>query len=400
MVLESKSVQNAAAGASRSLLARRARGSSPSVRQFVKWMQRDALPFWITKGWDTRRGGFHERFFFDGMADDLVLRRTRVQWRQIYVLAHASELGWCDGLRLAFRGLEHLVEKAWAPDGAPGFVHILQPDGSVAEAKRDAYDHAFAILALTWLAKATGDAQVRALLDLVMGFCENALSDENGFLREAIPDELPRRQNPHMHMLEAMLAAVETLSHPEAALRATRYRRMLEKTFLDRSTGLLLEYYDQDWRPIIEGEASIVEPGHMAEWVWLIRKYERLFGQKSSPLGTHLLGAALRAAEPEYGFLIDEIDSAQQVRLSSRRLWPQTELIKAWLAQAESGVERAEESAETLIEHLLATYLSGPFAGGWYDSYSEAGEISIDTVPASSFYHIFLAAAEADRVLG
>jgi mannose-6-phosphate isomerase len=203
-----------------------------------------------------------------------------------------------------------------------------------------------------------------------------------------------------MHMLEAMLAAVETLSHPEAALRATRYRRMLEKTFLDRSTGLLLEYYDQDWRPIIEGEASIVEPGHMAEWVWLIRKYERLFGQKSSPLGTHLLGAALRAAEPKYGFLIDEIDSAQQVRLSSRRLWPQTELIKAWLAQAESGVERAEESAETLIEHLLATYLSGPFAGGWYDSYSEAGEISIDTVPASSFYHIFLAAAEADRVLG
>lgn len=380
--------------------ARRPRGASASVRQLVTWMKRDALPFWATKGWDARRGGFHERFFFDGMADDLVLRRTRVQWRQIYVLAHASELGWHDGLRLAFRGLENMLEKAWAPDGAPGFVHILQPDGSVAEGKRDAYDHAFALLALSWLARATGDAQVRALLDLVLDFCESKLTDEAGYLREAIPEEFPRRQNPHMHMLEAMMAAVETVSHPEAAMRATRYRKMLEKTFLDRSTGLLLEFFDQDWKPIIEDEASIVEPGHMAEWVWLIRKYERLFGQKASPIGTHLLGAALRAAEPDYGFLIDEIDSLQQVRKASRRLWPQTELIKAWLAQAEIGVERADEAAEKLIDNLMATYLSGPFAGGYYDSYNGTGEISIDTVPASTLYHIFVAAAEADRLLG
>ncbi|KAF0227735.1 MAG: mannose-6-phosphate [Beijerinckiaceae bacterium] len=380
--------------------ARRPRGASASVRQLVTWMKRDALPFWATKGWDARRGGFHERFFFDGMADDLVLRRTRVQWRQIYVLAHASELGWHDGLRLAFRGLENMLEKAWAPDGAPGFVHILQPDGSVAEGKRDAYDHAFALLALSWLARATGDAQVRALLDLVLDFCESKLTDEAGYLREAIPEEFPRRQNPHMHMLEAMMAAVETVSHPEAAMRATRYRKMLEKTFLDRSTGLLLEFFDQDWKPIVEDEASIVEPGHMAEWVWLIRKYERLFGQKASPIGTHLLGAALRAAEPDYGFLIDEIDSLQQVRKASRRLWPQTELIKAWLAQAEIGVERADEAAEKLIDNLMATYLSGPFAGGYYDSYNGTGEISIDTVPASTLYHIFVAAAEADRLLG
>ena len=256
------------------------------------------------------------------------------------------------------------------------------------------------MLALSWLARTTGDAQVRALLDLVLAFCEEKLTDANGYLREAIPDEFPRRQNPHMHMLEAMIAAVETISHPEAAMRATRYRRMLEKTFLDRSTGLLLEYFDANWRPVIEDEASVVEPGHMAEWVWLIRKYERLFGQKASPIGTHLLGAALRAAEPQYGFLIDEIDSLQQVRLGSRRLWPQTELIKAWLAQYETGVDRADEAAETLIEHLSATYLSGPFAGGWYDSYNAAGEISIDTVPASTLYHIFVATAEADRLLG
>lgn len=395
MALEPKTIPQAAAQN-----VRRTRGPSVAARQLINWLKREALPFWSTKGWDARRGGFHERFFFDGAADDLVERRARVQWRQIYVLAHASELGWHDGLRAAFRGLEFMLEKAWAPGGAPGFAHVLAPDGAVTDARRDSYDHAFAILALSWLTKATGDAQVRALLDLVLQYCEAALTGEDGFLFEALPHQLPRRQNPHMHMLEAMLAAIETVSHPQAAIRATRYRRMLETTFLDRQTGLLVEFFDGQWAPIREEGAFVVEPGHLAEWVWLIRRYERLFGQKASPLATHMLGAALRAAEPEYGFLIDEIDSLQQVRLSTRRLWPQTELIKAWLAQAETGVDRAGDAAETLIEHLMATYLSGPFSGGWYDKFDAAGGISVDTVPASSLYHIFAAAAEAERVLG
>lgn len=376
------------------------KGISPSAGRLVGWVKNEALPFWATKGWDAKRGGFHERFFFDGSADDLTLRRTRVQWRQIYALAHASELGWYNGLKQAFRGLEHMLEKAWAPDGKPGFVHILAPDGSVAESKRDSYDHAFAILALSWLSKATGDAQVRALLDLVMGYCESVLTDSNGALLEAQPPELPRRQNPHMHMLEAMLAAVETVQHPEAAARAMRYRRMLEATFIDRESGLLIEFFDDDWQHVVEDGASVVEPGHMAEWAWLVRKSERILGQKTSPLATHLLGASLRAAEPQYGFLIDEIDTAQNVRLASRRLWPQTELIKAWIAQAEIGTDRAEEAADQLIDSLLQTYLSGPFRGGWYDKYDSVGQISIDTVPASTLYHILVAAAEAERVLG
>jgi mannose/cellobiose epimerase-like protein (N-acyl-D-glucosamine 2-epimerase family) len=381
-------------------LPRNRREASAVAQKFSAWVKKDALPFWMTKGWDARRGGFYERCFFDGTPDELSMRRTRVQWRQIYVLAHASELGWCEGQRLAFKGLEYLLEKAWAQDGEPGFAHVLAPDGSVEDFKRDSYDHAFAILALSWLAKTSGDAQVISLLDLVMNYCGTALGDEAGALKEAIPEELPRRQNPHMHMLEAMLAAVETLSHPEAALRAMRYRRMLEKTFLDRKSGLLLEFFDKDWKPIIENGASIVEPGHMAEWVWLIRKHERLFGVPTSPIGTHLLGAALRAAEPQYGFLIDEIDTQQQLRLATRRLWPQTELIKAWLAQWEVGIDRADESAEVLIDNLMTTYLSGPFRGGWFDKYDASGAVAIDTVPASSFYHIFVAAAEADRLLG
>jgi mannose/cellobiose epimerase-like protein (N-acyl-D-glucosamine 2-epimerase family) len=382
-------------------LLRAGRTASPISRKLVRWMREEALPLWATRGWDGRYGGFHERIGFDGKADDAALRRTRVQWRQIYVYSHAALLGWHDGLRLALKGLEHMIGRAWAPDGIPGFVHILNPDGSVSDKKRDSYDHAFALLALTWLAKASGDAQVHALLNMVFSFCTQQLTDENGFLREAIPPEKPHRQNPHMHMLEAMLAMVEVLNHADAKLHARRYRNMLEGTFFDPETALLIEFFDDHWRPVKdETGASLVEPGHMAEWVWLIRKYERLFGQKSSPLATHLLGAALRGAEPMAGFLIDEIDTNQKARKTSRRLWPQTELVKAWLAQVEIGADRADEAAEQAIEALMTHYLAGPFSGGWYDQFDGRGGIAGNTVPASTLYHLFVATAESHRLLG
>ncbi|CAN1492924.1 COG2942 N-acyl-D-glucosamine 2-epimerase [Rhabdaerophilaceae bacterium] len=376
--------------------------SSPSLAasRLTAWIQRDALPFWTVRGWDHQRGGFYERMTLEGDPDHFAPRRVRVQWRQIYTLAHASTLGWTDGLKLAFKGLEHIIARGWSPDGQPGFVHLLTHDNEVADAKRDSYDHAFALLALAWLAKASDDAQVRTLLDRVFAFILEDLTDERGFLFEAQPPELPRRQNPHMHMFEAMLSLDELLAYPEAAVHAGRYRKMLQTTFIDKETSLLVEHFDADWSSLPAEGAAPVEPGHLAEWVWLMRKHERSGGLKQSPLGTHFLGAALRAAEPLHGFLIDEIDTLGQVRKATRRLWPQTELIKAWLAQYEAGFERADEAAEMLIEAMLGTYLSGPFPGGWYDQYAADGTVMSEAVPASTLYHVFLASTEAHRLLG
>lgn len=374
---------------------------SAASEQLVAWLKRDALPFWFEKGWDAKRGGFHETFFFDGTPDTLVLRSTAVQWQQIYVCTQAWQLGWGDGIRLACRGLERMIEKAWAPDGQPGFVHMLAPNGSVADPQRDTIDHAYAIMALTALARATGDAKIRALLDMVMGFVETALTDAAGDLRDSLPDGDHRHQATTLAMLAALLGAVEHLSHPEAALRATRYRRLLERALLDKTTGLLPEAYDHAWRPIRdENDASVVIPAQMAEWTAIIRRYERLYGQPASPLATHFLGAALRAAEPKHGFLIDAINTGQEVVSGTRSLASQSALIRAWLAQAEAGIDRADEAADPLIEALISTYLSGPFRGGWYEKFNASGDVSIDTVPASGLFQVFLVAQEARRYYG
>lgn len=374
---------------------------STATERLIGWLKRDALPFWMQKGWDAKRGGFHEAFFFDGTPDTLVLRSTAVQWQMISVLAEAWHLGWADGIKLACRGLERMIEKAWAPDGQPGFVHMLAPDGSVADPQRDAVDHAYAIIALTALVRATGDAKLRALLDMVLGFVETGFVDANGDPLDTAPPGEHRSQATVIALLGAHLAAVEALSHPEAALRATRLRRLLEKTLLDKASGLLPETYDAAWKPFQQENGQIfVVPAHMAEWTVLVRRYERVYGQPVSPLGTHCLGAALRAAEPRDGFLIDAISTNQDVVSGKRSLAAQSALIRAWLAQAEAGIDGAHEAVEPLIEAFTAKFLGGPFAGGWYEKFSASGDVSIDTVPTFGLYHAFAVAREARRVLG
>src|SRR3954463_14895531 len=94
------------------------------------WATEVALPLWSTTGFDTKRGGFHERLHLDGTPDHDAPRRTRVQARQIYVFAHAAVLGWYpEGIELALRAFEVIIDRRRAPDGAPGYVRILAPDG-------------------------------------------------------------------------------------------------------------------------------------------------------------------------------------------------------------------------------------------------------------------------------
>jgi mannose/cellobiose epimerase-like protein (N-acyl-D-glucosamine 2-epimerase family) len=356
-----------------------------AARQLTHQLTGEILPFWLAKGWDNRRGGFHERFFFDQTPDSLMVRSLRTQFRQINALALAADLGWREGLRLAFRGLEYMIERAWAPDGKPGFVHILAPDGSPMDTRRDASDHASAIMALSTLARATGDAQVTGLLRLLMSYAETALHDDKGMIKPDESGAMPlRRTSAYLHLFEALLAAHAEMEAPHALERAGRYRRLAETVLRDAETGLLPEFLTPLHTPAMEAEAFVLSPGHHAHWAALCRRFERLSGLKPAPFATHLVGAALRACAPATGFLIESIDSAGTVLDSHSGLWAQCALVEAWIAQAQSGAEGAQDAAEALSATMLEGFLKGPFKGGWIDRLDAQGQPAIDTVPASS----------------
>lgn len=364
------------------------------------WLCEDVLPFWANAGRDARTGLFLERFLADRSGDVSAPLRVRVQFRQIYSLAHAAALGWFpDGAQIALRAWEATRQHFWNARDGGGFHHILAADGSVIDARRDSYDHAFAILALSWLARATGEGRLLAELDALLAFIDTRLTDPDGILLEGDPHTLPRRQNPQMHWFEAMLAMHDAVAHPQALERAARYRHLFEAVLFDRPTGTLGEYFTEDWKHAPGAAGHSVEPGHQAEWTWLLRTHERLAGLPPSEEASILLRTALATAHPELGLLVDEADRANGVRRATRRSWLHTELAKAWIAEAEINREGARPKAFAALALLEQHFLRKPFREGWIDQLDEQGQPIAGPVPASILYHIWVAVLEADRVL-
>jgi mannose/cellobiose epimerase-like protein (N-acyl-D-glucosamine 2-epimerase family) len=356
-----------------------------------------SLPLWSREGWDSAAGGFVEKLDIEGRADRAAPRRVRVQARQIYCFAKAAQMGWYpQGREIAIKGLDYLLAKAKSPDGRPGFVHLLDPDGSIVKATRDTYDHAFVLLALSTVYQLSGDAQVRDEIDSLLAFFDCDLRSPHGGFLEGIPATMPRGQNPHMHMFEASIATFDATGDAVFQNRAGELYGLFVANFYDPQRQVLGEYFEEDWSKI---EPVIVEPGHQAEWVWLLNGFERITGCPTARHRSQLLNAALRYRDDVTGCLFDEGDGDGNIRKFTRRCWPQTEIAKAWIAQAEAGEQGAADEAREALTRLYRHYLRHPVLGGWYDQFDRDGRSLVASIPASSFYHILCAVAEAERVL-
>jgi mannose-6-phosphate isomerase len=357
-----------------------------------------SLPLWGSTGWDSSKGGFIERLDGKGQADHTAPRRTRVQARQIYCFAHAAKMGWYpEGREIALKGLDHLLKKAKSPDGKPGFVHLLTSDGEVSDARRDTYDHAFVLLALATVYQLGPNSQIRMEIDEVLAFLDTQLRSSSGGFMEGVPPVMPRRQNPHMHLFEAMIALFDVTHDARFQNRAGEIFSLFISNFYDPQSQILGEYFEDDWSRI---QPVCVEPGHLAEWAWLLKGFERITGCPTAAYRSALLASALRYRDDVTGCIVDEGNAAGEVIKTTRRCWPQTEIAKAWIAQAESGETGAAEEARQALERLRTYYLNHPVTGGWYDQFDAGGNSLVDFIPASTFYHVLCAVAEAERVLG
>ena len=94
----------------------------------------------------------------------------------------------------------------------------------------------------------------------------------------------------------------------------------------------------------------------------------------------------------------DMVNSLGQIGKASRRLWPQTELLKAALAR----YEKTNDQTALLIAHgtlktMFYDYLSDTH-GAWIDQMDSDGQPIIDFIPTSSLYHLFVAISEWCRI--
>ena len=340
------------------------------------WLFDHALPLWAERGVDPN-GRFYEQLDFDGRPVIGLRRRTRVQARQVYVFCEAAALGWEAGRAVAQAGLDRMIATCRRDDGL--WIAATDDAGTVLDETPDLYDLAFVIFALAAAHRVLGDGRARPLALETVAAIDRLMAAPHGGWAEAIPARLPRRQNPHMHLLEAMLAWQATAPDPAFEATARTSLDLCRRRFM--IDGAIHEYFTADWTPD-PTTGHILEPGHFEEWAWLLRQAQAVgFETVDAAEGLHRR-AVIQGLKD--GFMIREMDAAGAPLDAGRRLWAQTEAIRTALMFGDAG-------AADLIEAVFATHLDTMTPGLWIDSYDAAGEVQDRTVPASSLYHLMTA---------
>lgn len=330
-----------------------------------------ALPLWSEAGFDAR-GRAAEALDFDGRPVAGLPRRCRVQARQLYVLCEAQRRGWRADDGAAARALRVFIDDHRRDDGL--WCRSVDDQARVLDDAPDLYDQAFALFALAATYRVLGDDRAREMaLGTFQALNQNMAHPAGGWV-EALPPVTPRRQNPHMHMLEAALAW-RALSADAAFVDAAERVLCLMRTHF-RIDGTVREYFTEDLQPDPQ-RGAVIEPGHQMEWAWLL-----LEAGATSEEASGFAMAGMASGLGSQGLLVREVTPTGDLIDGGERLWAQTEAIRALDRLGDP------EAADRLLTRVLDTHLATDTPGLWIDSFDAEGR-SVDTrVPASSLYHL------------
>ncbi|MDJ0825040.1 MAG: AGE family epimerase/isomerase [Rhodobacter sp.] len=351
----------------------------------ANWLHGRALPLWARAGIDPSGAGAWEALDHDARPLTARDKRLRVMPRQAFVFARAAQDGAGQGAADYLGLAQDLFGFAMRHGFDPNTGHLaarLAPDGTLLQAPHDLYDLAFMYLAAAALAGA--GAEIGDTLDrLDRGL--DRLAAPRGW-HETADARLPRRQNPHMHLFEAATELYAVTAEPRYARIAETCLELFREVFL-QPDGRVFEFFNADWGP--PQGAQAVEPGHMAEWIWLLDRHAAVTGTDPGvDLGA--LFAQVLAGRDGMGLLRDSTVPLAE----TRRLWPQTELLKAALVLRRRGLALPEDAGpDRILDRLFAEYLDTPVPGGWYDKRHLDGRLLSTDMPSSTFYHLYVAFA-------
>ena len=375
---------------------------NPVPADLGAWLTGTFIPAWAARAVRPGEAGYLEYLAADRQPDPRPRRSCLVTARLVYVFSHAHLLDPAGpGLAAAEHGYRFLTGAC--ADGEGRFRHAVTVDGTAIDGRSDLYDLAFVLFACAWFARAAGIREPLDRAERVMGFIERHLAAPHGGFAEDDRGALPRRQNPHMHLLEACHALAEVSGDQIWLERAGRLVDLLRDRLLDPRTGTLGEFFTLDWQPAAGAAGALREPGHQFEWVWLLHHHARLTGDaRGTGIADRLHGFArthglARAAEG-WPIVLDGIDAQGAPVAETRLLWPQTEAIKAEAARLEFlGDDGARARLDGHLAALFRYWLDAD-TGLWVNQLDAQNRPLAAEIPVRVLYHVMLALAETVRV--
>lgn len=373
------------------------------INQLTDWLKDDALPYWTTSGINQHSGAVYEQMLFNGQADLAANQRIRVQARQIMVFCAAQQQQWLkNSLPLVERIAQFMQAHGRITPTAIGYAQLLTPDNHIVEAKLDCYDFAFYFLACFYRYSTFKDQQALDEANALLQHIElHFKTSSAGWLEGNYPAP-HRRQNPHMHLFEAFMTGYEVSQDAKWLAKAGQIFSLFEQFFFNPTSHVLHEHFDANWQLAKGPLGEQVEPGHMFEWVWLLRWYEQLTGTAVSHYCDALYTKALEIGfDPQSQLIYDVTDCHGKVVNGTKRCWPLTELVKASLAQAAiSAPEQRgfyEDKATLGIQLLFKFYMHPTIKGSYIDQIAQDNSVQANHAPASTLYHFMVMGIEAKQ---
>ena len=351
------------------------------------WFLSAALPLWSRFGVDYQEGGFFERLNPD-LIPTIEPRRARLISRQIYFFSVGGYLGWNGPVDdLLDHGYKFLCTYLVTSSG--NVRASCSSQGILIDERQHLYDVAFVLIALAKLfQKNIYAAKVEALaLSIVEQLkCHNI----GGYIDIVTPST--QCANPHMHLFEAFIAwsSLKTFHQQFWIDRATSIANLAIKFLVIPETGLLPEYFDRNWRPLINSGNFRIEPGHQFEWSWLLQTWALLNGDKAAQNAAFRLCrvAEQKGVDRKRNVVFEAIGDNLLPIDNTARLWQQTERLKAWHLQwSLTGNNEAKRFRDQALSSILQ-FISGPKSGLWFDEMNEHGVIVLQPVKASTGYHL------------
>ncbi|RRJ85171.1 AGE family epimerase/isomerase [Aestuariirhabdus litorea] len=381
--------------------------AAPQQARIEQYLFGALLPMWREHGIDRRHGGFFERLDQQLKPLPLDSKRLLVQCRQIFVYSLAySTLGNPQDAHAARQGFEFLVRHYRDPD-LGGWFFSTHDDGRVRDTTKDAYGHAFVLFACAYYYRAFGEESAIELALETADILEQRLKDPKGggFFESASANWQPqpaiRRQNPHMHLLEAFVALYQSVATPRRErfqALADSVLQLFSQHFFDTRSATLGEFFDDQWQPHPE-QGERIEPGHHYEWYWLLMDYDR---SRNDPVlcaqAEALYHWADRHGQDPRGGIFNVVARDGRPMDDNKRIWPVTECLKARAIRYRQRAEAQDlELLYRQLDYLFGHYLKSD--GRWHEYLARNNQPQPHDLPGSTGYHLFLGLMEARRVL-
>ncbi len=355
-------------------------------------LREELLPFWITRCWDEKWGGYLTQWDAQGKDSQVDEKSLLAHMRTIYslsvVASHGHDMdGQCRFL--AEKGVHFAIDRYWDPVYG-GFYWLFNRRNEVLIDKKIAYGLSFAIYALSTYTKAFGDPigleYARKCFDLLQKYAAETsyggyweMFDRDWKLCDGGSGGGDRKTlDVHMHLMEAFTALyacsgedihrrkLEEIIH----LITTRILHPVHKTgipqfFCDWSVAPQIKFdIIWGWDRFVEGEnqksnaLDNTSYGHNVEFFWLLSDALRILNKKTdayNPMFEKLLSHAVsHGVDYTYGgvYVEGSIDG-KQVYDDGKEFWQQAEfligMLDAYLAFGDEKYLRVYENVHRFV---------------------------------------------------